>query len=797
MAGYKPLKITGMAAGLTQQREDFLLPDDGYPTLVNAYVWRERILRKKGFELLGRLQRNLANYPSTGAPLLGVTDGAGNFTGNIFTILIGLGLISSLEFPSIVLGSIGIHVNGDGTYIDDSAGNLSNGSGGTGNVNYVTGAFTILNSGQITSPIHLYLFQYYPGLPVMGIRTRELQNSANDMTIFFDQIYAYIFNNTTSLFQEWIPGTTWNAHAGDVTATDFFFSTNYWVSGTASSPFGTANTKLFWETNNTGQFGTNQDPPRISDGTTWVNFFPSTWSQIDATNYLANWLAMLPYRGRLVTFNTWEGPAANGLTQFSNRIRWSTIGNPFIPYTNVVPAAGSWRDDIRGQGGFLDIPTSEDIVAVGFVRDNLVIYCERSTWQLRYTGRSIAPFQIERVNSELGAESTFSAVQFDTSLVGIGDKGVVECDSYKSERIDVKIPDFVFSFTTNNNGVARVQGIRDFINRLAYWTVPVSSAYAPQVNQIYPNIRLVYNYENDSWATFTDSLTTLGNFQPGNSRTWLNTPLPWIECDFNWINQIQQDPEIVGGNQQGFIEYLNQLTNNDISLFISNITSDMINVTVTSPNHNLPQNSVIQISGIIDPVFSVLNGNIYGINIIDSNTFTLATYDPLSRDFSTPVSGIANSTYLGGGLIAIRENFNITSKKFNFLDDGQSIQIGYIDILMQSTEPSNPGAITLNMYLDYNDDDASNTLPENEIPDSSPPSPDTFFNSIIPTTSSLLNNKGGTKFWQRVYCATRANFLTIQYTFSNAQLNGIEQEQEVQIDAQVIWLRKGGRLSQF
>jgi hypothetical protein len=165
----------------------------------------------------------------------------------------------------------------------------------------------------------------------------------------------------------------------------------------------------------------------------------------------------------------------------------------------------------------------------------------------------------------------------------------------------------------------------------------------------------------------------------------------------------------------------------------------MINVTVTSPNHNLPQNSVIQISGIIDPVFSVLNGNIYGINIIDSNTFTLATYDPLSRDFSTPVSGIANSTYLGGGLIAIRENFNITSKKFNFLDDGQSIQIGYIDILMQSTEPSNPGAITLNMYLDYNDDDASNTLPENEIPDSSPPSPDTFFNSIIPTTSSLLN----------------------------------------------------------
>ena len=64
MAGFSPLKITGFSAGLINERENFLLPDDGFPTLQNAYVWRERILRKQGYQLLGRLQRNIIIQPA-------------------------------------------------------------------------------------------------------------------------------------------------------------------------------------------------------------------------------------------------------------------------------------------------------------------------------------------------------------------------------------------------------------------------------------------------------------------------------------------------------------------------------------------------------------------------------------------------------------------------------------------------------------------------------------------------------------------------------------------------------------
>ena len=889
MAGYSPLKITGMQTGLVQQREEFLLPDDAYPDLTNAYVWREKIKRKKGYQLLGRLQRNItsstlintilsgteyniftqinrtgaitnisnanpgqvttlaANHRIQNGQLVTITGVTGmtEVNGNTYTITvtgantytigidttsyaayIGGGTWTTNDFTSelfktIVPGSVVITLPGAIVFTDQGNGTLTSATlGNSGVINYNTGNFTLTTTAAAgTSTI---VFSYYPNLPVMGIRTRELQNSLNDQTIFFDQIYAYIFNTGSNAFEEFIPGTTWNAHNGDISATDFFWSTNYWVSsslipGTTNPFFTTNNVKLFWETNNTGQFGALADPPRITDGTTWYPFYndntPSLtpWAQIDSTTYLVNWLSMLPFRGRMVTFNTWEGTNATSAANYSNRIRWSTIGNPFIPYSAGPPATGSWRDDIRGQGGFLDIPTSEDIISIGFVRDNLVIYCERSTWQLRYTGRSIAPFQIEKVNSELGGEGPFSAIQFDTSLVGIGDKGIVECDSYQSSRMDIKIPDFVFDFQNANNGPFRVQGIRNFITRLAFWTVPILDNYDPRIDAsqwIFPNRRLIYNYENDSWALFTDSLTALGNYQPQSTRTWVNTNIPWIRCDFAWINSLPAAiPSIVGGNQQGFVEFLDQLTTNDPSLFISNIVGNGIAGTpitgsatiITCPNHNMNTGFVIGISGIpSNTPYSNLNGGVFSIVVSDANSFALMIYDSQSQQFSTPQLDVPNGDYIGGGVIDIRDNFSIVSKKFNFLDEGQSIQMGYLDVLMNATAQNEPGAISLNVYLDYNENEASNTTPQNEINEYSPyPNPDTFFNSIIPTTSSTLNGKGGNKFWQRVYCATRANFLTLQYTFSNEQMAGEEQTKDVQIDAQVLWIRKAGRMTQI
>lgn len=764
MGGYAPLKITGNATGLVQSREEFILPEDAYPKLENAYVWRERIRRRQALSTLGRLRRKL-----TAQSLGNSTVSPWSF--NIYTVL----GITGEPAADIEVGSITITLNGPIVLIDQGDGTLETSpvSGVSGTINYSTGDVVITGAaGGLATTI---TFNYFPGIPVMGLRIRE-RNAINiEQTIAFDQKYAYIFQSNG--WEEFIPGTTWTG-----SDSEFFWSTNYWTSNT--------NAKVFWVTNFSGPSG---DPIRYTDGTQWIDFAP----QIDSSgDVLGQCLALVPFRGRLVAFNTWEGVNLAGSINYRQRIRWAAIGTPFSTVSAIVSAvnADAWRDDIRGQGGFLDIPTNEDIITVGFVRDNLVIYCERSTWQLRYTGRSIAPFQIERVNSELGAESTFSAVQFDTSLVGVGDKGIVECDSFKSERIDIKIPDLIFEFNNANDGPERVHGIRDFQQKLAYWIFPYGPGAGP--SKTYPNRRLVYNYENDSWAIFTDSLTCLGTFQPTDSVRWNQPPCTittWEQADFPWVTYQEDFPALIGGNQQGFVMYLGSnlqpKTTNDETLSIADITFDPITETnvIFSYNHNLQTGQVISFSSIpVDTPYEELNDEKFGVVVLDADTFQIWGYDSDDGTFSIP-SQLNPADYVGGGRIKVRDGFSVVSKKFNFLDEGENIQLGFLDILMVTTED---GAITMNLYLDYNDNTPINTTNQNLI--SGTTQPDTFFNSVIPT-SNPAPNFSGSKFWHRAICNVRGGFLTIEYTFSNGQLVGDEQEQDVQIDAQVLYIRKAGR----
>lgn len=162
--------------GLRNDVTPFNVDNDSFPTLINAYQWRGRVKRKRGTELFGRLTRNL--YTQS----LGTTSGSGTFSVNIFTHL------SIPTTASLVIGSLVIS-DGTNTFTDNGDGTLTGVPGGTGTINYASGALT-LTGAALTAAVTA-TFGYYPGLPVLGLEPFVGDPTDNSAEVGFDTTYAY------------------------------------------------------------------------------------------------------------------------------------------------------------------------------------------------------------------------------------------------------------------------------------------------------------------------------------------------------------------------------------------------------------------------------------------------------------------------------------------------------------------------------------------------------------------------------------------------------------------------------
>lgn len=164
--------------GLKNDVKPFQIDNDSFPVLFNAYQWRGRVRRKRGTEFLCRLTRQINTATVQ-------TDGAGNYNNNLITVL-GLGSTATIKFDSIF---IGVDIFTDTT---PPTGVLTGSTIGTGTIDYSTGALTI-TGGPATTNIQ---FQYYPGLPVLGLEDFGLPNNAFPGTIDFDTTYSYSINTS-------------------------------------------------------------------------------------------------------------------------------------------------------------------------------------------------------------------------------------------------------------------------------------------------------------------------------------------------------------------------------------------------------------------------------------------------------------------------------------------------------------------------------------------------------------------------------------------------------------------------
>lgn len=741
------ISIVNLREGAQRDVESFLLNNDAFPILENAYLFRGRIQKRSCFSPVGvdgRLKGTI-----------GTTDGAGSLT--IGPIVSGSPVGISIEegISTFII---------DGDTLTDPGGNspidlLTTGST-TGTLTRTTG---VLDTNALTEDVI-----YIPGLPVMGLCVREVENQINDeQLIAFDTRWTYLFDSGSNdfIFQNSfrVTGDTFVWSGSD---SDFFWSTNYF--------------KAFWATNNVAGYhaAVGSSPLAEGDGIRWYDGSGSGqgWSNfnppITSSTFLNGGLIILPYKGRLLVLNTLEGPDLAQTTRFPQRCRFSQVGTPY--YDNAPSGTGTdasaWRSDVVGKGGFIDAPTAEEIVSAEFIKDTLVVYFERSTWQLVYTANETFPFFWQKINTELGAESTFSKIPFDRGILSIGNYGITTCDSVNIARIDQKIPDEVFQIQNRNNGTKRVHGIRDYNAQLAYWTYPILSDEdneSPPYELTYPNQVLIYNYLDGSWAEFDDCFTCFGYFQKFSDITWAQLNSTWESTQFSWNSQVQQAryPDVIAGNQRGFVvifSQLQQLGQNCPSIPISNITT--ANHTLYVPNHNFVPNQYVLITSATGT--SGINGVIYKILSATVDTLVLDQLD------EHPWSG----TYTGSGLITHIPNFYIQTKEFNpIFGNGMSLGIKHLDIFMDRTTD---GEIGIEVYVSDNSDQATYLDP-----------------FVVSTTAETTFQANQQKIWHRVFINSIGSFIQNVFTLSEDQIKDLSiASSDVKIHGLIYYIEPSGRL---
>lgn len=868
----QPLLVGPYEVGVQQNLKPFMVPEDAFPNMLNAFVFRGRVERKDGYSLLGRLRRILTSAVGTNLS----SPGAGIVTYNLVTAL-GFNVTQpdmqlqpgSIAQPiTIVIGApisqTLVDNTGTGVMTVVGAGPITGAL-----INYAVPTILITFSGAAAASSVAISLAYFPTLPVMGINLRETSSTSTFQlnlfqTIFFDQIYAYQY--LAGVFTE-LPSTLPTTWSG--TDTQFFWSTNFqkdalqrdlfWVTnnnpglqafnvtlfaGAAAGPPSTVNVTTSVANNfqlgdtvyfaaltgagaanntlsgtvtvagnpftisnpGTGVFANGAitggvavtpnenisgDGIRYYNGVTWTNFNPLT----NPNNMVLGCLMILPYKDRLVLLSTIEGadPTFAGATFNRQRCRWSQNGS-------AIDLINGWRDDVIGRGGFVDAPTGEAIVSAGFVKDQLIVYFERSTWQLVYTSNELLPFVFQRINAELGAESTFSAVTFDNGLVAFGNVGVHACNGVQTGRIDQQIPDEVYSIHNLNgsgqdDGPKRTFGVRNFLNECAYFSYANAIPNTRDTNKIaFPNKMMIYNYRNETFSFFDDNATCLGYYQNASNLQWQNVTWTWDEWLNPWNSGFIEggQQKVCFGNQQGFVELIDtpNIAESPSLTIVTFAAGPIANhIKITSPQHNLYKEiSYVQISGCIG--FVALNDLTFQVaDVIDADNFTVFA------------ENVIITPYVGGGVITVTSNILIESKMFTpYWTKGKCYNLRYVDMLFDRTEN---GELNVDVFVDFSDNvnfSMTNDRPKASI------TPGTLLGTpVISTTAEVppilgqpvapyyAFQKFGAQIWKRFYTMATGETFQIRLTMNDTQMRTQTiQSSDVIVHAMIFYFDEAG-----
>ncbi len=187
MNDFKPYPIDDLKYGKVTAKKPWLLPQDAFKELLNAYVERGVLKKRKGYTEWGRMVHLVEDESVGTGDKSEVT-----FSGTLANVP-----IRDLEITD---GVEKFTDNGDGTLTGDA--------GGVGTIVYETGAFSVtFNAAPEIDADITADYNFYPGLPVMGIW--EHYTATGRYLLAFDTKRMCKYNTTTSLLNDMAEEDTW------------------------------------------------------------------------------------------------------------------------------------------------------------------------------------------------------------------------------------------------------------------------------------------------------------------------------------------------------------------------------------------------------------------------------------------------------------------------------------------------------------------------------------------------------------------------------------------------------------
>lgn len=674
---YDRFLIAPFESGMVTNARPWIIPDDAFEDIANAYVFRGRVRKRFGSRFMGTGWSSPQTEPlfSRLRINLGNTDGSGNFSATVPGAIFQVGQMFSIGtqiFTVVVAGTPGVM--------------LTTGAATVHTYNTTNGA-VVINGAAVVAAVW-----FYPAQPVMGFVIYEVGPTLDSPTYAFDTQFAYIFAG--GFWQRSGSGSNPIWHGGDL---NFFWSYNYRSNTPNINALFTTN---FYVVNPNGAGTATDDPIWVTtDGTTWTAMIGGTNGWFFMPNggaphtgpFIQTALIIVAFKGRLILLNTIENNNGGGTgtnTHFPNRARFSWSGSPFAANAWYEPGQTDNAGNTWGGGDYIDATTAEEIVSAEFIKDRLIVYFEKSTWELAYTYNDSLPFVWQKINTELGSEATFSTVPFDKQVLTIGNTGVHACNGANVERIDNKIPNQIFRIVNKNAGVERVAGVRDYYAELVYWTFP---SIEQNPNEVFPAKVLVYNYANGTWSFNDDCITTWGYFEQQEGVTWASTTDTWQAANYTWGSGTveAQFRQVIAGNQQGYTFIVDtNYGRNAQAMQITNMAYNAARdtVTLTIINHTLNVTPYGDYVNIATPSGVTLSG--FGI-------YKVVAYIDTNNVEVGPVTSFSG-TYTGGGTAARVSNIQILTKQWNpYVDKSRNVYIARIDFGVQKTDA---GQVTVDYY---------------------------------------------------------------------------------------------------